>query len=136
MQTNLFRRSAILIEQNILQYKLYEDILNAYGFEVYVARSPMDGLAKIKESPRDLAIINIEIAEESFLEKLVSKIRSEQTIAHLPIVGLSIYSKERKKNIAKTLDAFLTKPISIDRFIESIFSCLENKDNGCKDFGN
>jgi two-component system cell cycle response regulator DivK len=135
MQTNLFRRSAVLIEQSLMQCKLYEDILNAYGFEVYVARSAMEGYTKIKEAPQDLAIINIEIAEESFLEKLVSKMRTESVSSLLPIVGLSIYDQEHKKNIAKTLDAFLTKPLSIDKFVESIFSCIENRANGCESFG-
>ncbi|MDR2765913.1 MAG: hypothetical protein LBB63_00390 [Holosporaceae bacterium] len=136
MQTNLFRRSAVLIEQNLMQCKLYEDILNAYGFEVYVAKSAMDGFTKIKETPQDLAIINTEIADETFLEKLVSKMRKESTSFLMPIVGLSIYDQERKKNIANTLDAFLTKPLSIDKFVESIFSCIESKANGRESFGN
>jgi two-component system cell cycle response regulator DivK len=132
MQTNLFRRSAILIEQNPLQGRLYEDVLKANGFDVYIAKSAMDGLVKVKETTQDLIVINTEIAEESFMEKLVSKVRSESASSVTPVIGLSIYNRERKKNIAKALDAFLTKPLSIDKFIESVFNCLESKANGSK----
>ena len=54
MQTTLFRKSAVLIDQNPLQCKLYEDVLNANGFDVYVAKSTMDGLVKIKEKKQDI----------------------------------------------------------------------------------
>jgi DNA-binding NtrC family response regulator len=135
MQTDLFRKSAILMEQTPIQCRLYEDVLTANGFDVYVAKSAMDGLIKIKEAPQDLAIINVELAEESFMEKLISKMKSGHQNPGMLIVGLSIYDRKYKKNIVEILDAFLTKPISIDRFLESIFSCLESKAGGCKSFG-
>ncbi|MDR3186904.1 MAG: hypothetical protein LBT63_00515 [Holosporaceae bacterium] len=135
MQANLFRKSAVLIEQSPLQCRLYEDVLTANGFDVYVAKSAMDGLIKIKEAPQDLAIINTELAEESFMEKLISKMKTGHRSSIMPIVGLSIYEREYKKNISETLDAFLTKPFSIDRFLETIFSCLESGVDGCKGSG-
>ena len=49
MQASLFRKSAVFIEQNPQQSMLYEDVLNANGFDDYVAKSTMDGLQKIKE---------------------------------------------------------------------------------------
>ncbi|MDR1982357.1 MAG: hypothetical protein LBQ08_00975 [Holosporaceae bacterium] len=131
MQANLFKRSAVLIEKNSLHCKLYEDVLSANGFDVYVAKSVMDGLIKVKETKQDLTVINTEIAEESFIEKLISKMKTEQASNLMPIIGLSAYTSECKKNIAQMLDAFLTKPLSIDRFVESVFTCIENKVNGC-----
>jgi CheY-like chemotaxis protein len=131
MQANLFKKSAVLIERNSLHCKLYEDVLTANGFDVYTAKSAMDGLMKVKETKQDLAVINTEIAEESFMEKLIAKMQSERASKLMPIVGLSSYSMECKKNIAKMLDAFLTKPISIDKFMESVFLCIEHKVDGC-----
>ena len=83
-------------------------------------------LLTIKENEYDLAVINVDIGEELFVEKLLHKIRSERSI--LPIVGLSIYEQEKKKNIAKAVNKFLTKPFSIDTFIDSVVVCVEN---GC-----
>jgi response regulator RpfG family c-di-GMP phosphodiesterase len=132
MQTTLFRRTAILMEQHPLHSKLYKDILTANGFDVSIAKSAVDGLMQIKNNKHDLVIINTEIAEEAFIGKLVGKIQSDKATQDMPIVGLSIYSKECKKNISKIMDAFLTKPLSIDKFMESIFACIENKSNGCQ----
>ncbi|MDR2068210.1 MAG: hypothetical protein LBP41_04460 [Holosporaceae bacterium] len=131
----MFKKSAVLIEQNPLQCRLYEDALIANGFDVYVAKSAMDGLIKVKDAPEDLVVINTELTEESFMEKLICKMKSERHNAAMPIVGVSIYDGEHKKNIAELLDAFLTKPLSIDKFLESIFGCLESKVDGCEGFG-
>ena len=131
MQTTLFRKSAVLIDQNPLQCKLYEDVLNANGFDVYVAKSTMDGLVKIKEKKQDITVINTEIAEENYIKRFVSKIKTEDVSQEMPILGVSIYSKECKKNIAHILDDFLTKPLSIDKFMESVFCSIEKKLDGC-----
>jgi DNA-binding NtrC family response regulator len=136
VQASLFRRSAILIEKDSLHCRLYEDVLSVYGFNVYTARSAMDGLMKVRETEQDLVIINTEVAEESFLEKLISKMKLERTSHLMPIIGLSVYNLECKKNISKILDAFLTKPISIDRFIESVLACVESRGNGCEGINN
>lgn len=129
MQASLFKRNAILIEQNPMHCKLYGDILEANGFDVYIAKSVMDALIKIKERSQDLTIVNTEIVEEKFIQKFVMKIREEENSKNMPIIGISIYSEEKKKNIAKILDDFLTKPFSIDTFIESVDRCVERKDD-------
>ncbi|MDR2268226.1 MAG: response regulator [Holosporaceae bacterium] len=136
MQTALFKKTAVLIEDNSVQSSLYSDVLIATGFDVRVTKSPMEGLIKIKEKAYDLAVINMEIAEESFVEKLIQKIRTEKNAEFMPIIGLSIYSEENKKNISKNVDALLTKPISIDRFVEFVFSNIENRYHGSKNFDN
>ena len=128
MQANLFKKNAILIENDFLQNRLYSDILDSNGFEVFSAKSPIEGLQKIKENEYDLAVINVDIGEETFVEKFLNKIHVEQPT--MPVVGLSIYEQKKKKNIVKVVNEFLTKPFSIDTFIESVVvKCVEN---GCE----
>ena len=130
MQPGLFKKNAVLIEQDFVQCRLYEDLLEASGFDVYIAKSAMDALTKIRQEKQDIAIINTEIAEDKFIKKFVEKIKTEEN--SLPISGISIYSKEKKQNIANILDNFLTKPFSIDTFMNAIDGCLEEEKNGCE----
>ena len=131
-QATLFRKNAILIEHDQVQRELYCDILNVNGFEVHNAKSAIDSIAKIRKEPYDLMVINTEIAEESFLEKAISKVREEKHSQFMPIIGVSLYEEKNKKNITKILDAFLTKPLSIDKFMECVFNSVETRSNGCK----
>ncbi len=126
MQASLFKRNAVLIEQNPVQCRLYQDVLEANGFDVYIAKSVMDALLKVKEKRQDLMILNTEITEEKFIIKFIKKIQEEKEY-HLPIIGLSIYPREKKENIAEILDKFLTKPFSIDKFLDLVDNCIEGE---------
>lgn len=125
MQADLFKKSAVLVENNPLQSRLCSEILFANGFDVYSTQSAMDGFIKIKERKQDLMVINTEIATNSFMEKFLYKLNQEKNYL-MPIIGISIYN-EKRENIIKNLDAFLTKPLSIDKFIGVIFKCIEDK---------
>lgn len=124
MQENLFKKDALLIEGDFLMKVLFTDILDVNGFKTVYVKSPLEGLQKVKEKDFDLVVINVDTGQEAFIEKLLSKIRQERP--HLPIIGLSIYEQNNKKNIVKLLDGFLTKPFSIDTFTECVVVCVEN----------
>ena len=128
MQATLFKRNAVLKEQNPMHCRLYSDLLEANGFDVYVAKSVMDALVKIRNKAQDLAIINTEIVEEKFIQKFIQNVKEEENSKDLPIIGISIYPEDKKKNVAKVVDSFLTKPFSLDRLIESVDSCIEKRD--------
>ncbi|MCR4623552.1 MAG: response regulator [Alphaproteobacteria bacterium] len=115
----------MLVEQNPMHCRLYSDLLEANGFDVYVAKSVMDALVKIREKAQDLILINTEIVEEKFIQKFIHNVRNEEISKNTPIIGISIYGETKKKNIAEIVDSFLTKPFSLDRLMESIDGCIE-----------
>lgn len=129
MQASLFKRNAVLVEQNPMHCRLYSDLLEANGFEVYIAKSVMDAIVKIREKSQDLALINTEIVEEKFIQKFIQNIREDEISKSLPIIGISIYPEDKKKNISEIVDSFLTKPFSLDRLVESIDRCIEKRDD-------
>lgn len=127
MQENLFKREALLIENDFFQSQLYSDVLCANNFEVSLVKSAIDGLQKLKSKDYDIAIMNIDIGQPSFIEKILKKMRNEKP--NVSIVGLSIYDQENKKNVAVLLNKFLTKPFSIDTLMGYVVMCVEN---GCE----
>ena len=129
MQASLFKKNAVLVEQNPMHCRLYGDLLEANGFDVYIAKSVMDALVKIREQNQDLALINMEIVEEKFIQKFIQNIKSEDCSKDMTLIGISIYPEEKKKNIAKFVDSFLTKPFSLDKLTESIDQCIERNND-------
>lgn len=126
MQTDLFKKSAILVNQKPLEGLLYSDILSANGFDVYIAKSVMDALLKIKEKSQDLVLLDLDFASQNFVEKFIKKLKDDSQCKNTAIVGLSVYNREDQGNLAHMLDGLLTKPCSIDKFITGIFSSIEN----------
>lgn len=127
MQADLFRKSAVLIEPNFVEAELYKDVLSANGFDVYIAKSPMDALVKLREKEHDLLLLNMETAGQSFFEKFLQNIRREKACAMTAIVGLSIYRPEDRKAPPKELDICLTKPCPIDVLVNTVFDCIEKR---------
>jgi len=130
MQTDLFKKIAILIEQNPVETVLYSDTLAANGFEVFVTSSPMEAFVKLREEEVDLILIDIANSSQNFVDKFIKNIRKEKKCEFTTIIGLSLYSAIDEKNMYLGMDMCLTKPCSIDMLIESVFSCIENKRNG------
>lgn len=127
MQENLFKRKALIIENDFLKRILYHDVLCANNFEVSLVKSALDGLKNIRDKDYDVIIMNIDIGQPSFVSRVLQKIRAEKP--EIPIMGLSIYEQENKKNIAMLLNKFLTKPFSIDILVKCVVVCAEN---GCE----
>lgn len=134
MQGDLFRKSAVLLEQNPIEAELYHDILSANGFDVYVASSPMDALVRLRESNKDLAIIDLNIAGHAFTDKFLKNIKQENCCESTTLLGLSMH--EQKEKNAYEVDSCLTKPCSIDTFMQVVFDSLEQKAYGCECFDN
>lgn len=132
MQANLFKKSAVLVEQNSVEETLFRDILTANGFEVYAAKSLMDALVKLQEKENDLLVLDMEIAGQSFIEKFLQNIRREKICALTVIIGLSIYWQDEQKKVGELLDACLVKPFPIDTFIKVIFESIEKRACGCE----
>lgn len=127
MQADLFKKSAVLLEQNLIEANLFKDILVANGFDVYISKSPMDALVKLREKEQDLLVLDMEVAGRSFIEKFLQNVRKEKNCERMSVVGVSIYPKEEHKESAEELDACLVKPFSIDAFVEAIFQSIEKR---------
>ena len=132
MQADLFKKTAILIEQNPIETVLYSDALSANCFDVLVTSSPMEALVKLRETEIDLVLIDMGDASNAFISKFVQNIRKEKKCEFTVIFGLSIYPFNNEKNMKLNLDACLTKPFSIDTLIDRIFSSIESKCNDCE----
>lgn len=134
MQENLFKRELLLIENDFFQSKLYHDALSANNFEVSLVKSAIDGFQRIKAGVKDysLVVINVDMGQPSFIAKVLQKIRDERPM--LPMIGLSIYEQENKKNVADLLNRFLTKPFSIDTLVQCVVVCVEDgsEDSYCR----
>lgn len=127
MQADLFKKPAVLLEQNSIEASLFKDILAANGFDVYTAKSPMDALVKLREKEQDLLVLDMEAAGRPFIEKFLQNVRKEKTCGQTALVGVSIYPKEEHKKLLEELDACLIKPFSIDAFIGAVFESIEKR---------
>lgn len=96
------------------------------SIEVVEARDGIDGLQKVTSDHFDLAFVDINMPVMDGL-KLISLIRSEESLVDLPICVITTEGarEDREKAIALGANEYLTKPIQADRVVAVAESLLK-----------
>jgi two-component system chemotaxis response regulator CheY len=86
--------------------------------EIVEASDGMDGLRKVTSDHFDLALVDINMPVMDGL-KLISLIRSEDSLKEMPIVVITTEgaTEDRERALALGADEYLTKPIQANRVL-------------------
>ena len=115
----------IYIEDNIANIKLLEAWLAPYPQIQLTAESdPIIGLHRIRSSIPDIVLLDIHMPELSGTE-ILSVLKGSPLTDSIPVVALSASAMEKdiKKGQALGVDAYLTKPLDIQKLL-GIFNNL------------
>lgn len=124
MQTNLFQKKAVLIESDEVQTILYQDILKAYGFDVFFTPSVVEALMFMRNSKPDVCIINTDISDTHFLNSFLNNVKSSDIYKNIPIIGILISEAKNKEFLVGKFDGIIRKPFYAANFIKIINSCI------------
>ncbi len=100
-------------------------ILERAGYETDLIGDPKEGLAALKNNKPDLLVLDVMMPLMSGHDVL-REIRSDETIADLPVVILSARAQDVDRNTALGMgaDAYLSKPIEQDEILSVIGDLL------------
>ncbi|PZU15209.1 MAG: two-component system response regulator [Sphingobium sp.] len=115
----------LVVEDNELNLKLFCDLLRAHGHEVLPLRDGRDVLAQARAFLPDLVITDIHLPHVSGIDLIVS-LKGDAALAHVPIMAVTAYAghgdEERVRGAGA--QAYVSKPISVLRFIEQVNGLL------------
>ena len=88
-------------------------------------RNGVDALKVAKAEKPDLIVMDIQLPEMSGLE-VTEKIKADPELRPIPVVAVTAFAMkgDEERIRAAGCEAYLSKPISIDRFISTIKSFL------------
>ena len=113
------RRRILIVEDSPTMRQLLAFALKRLkDAEIVEASDGMDGLRKVTSDHFDLALIDINMPVMDGL-KLISLIRSEDSLKEMPIVVITTEGATEDRERALTLgaDEYLTKPIQANRVL-------------------
>jgi CheY-like chemotaxis protein/predicted hydrocarbon binding protein len=135
LQTKL-QKNILLVEDNLVNQKLTQLVLNKAGFTVLKAFNGQEAVDIYKSSKRqdiDLILMDVQMPILNGLSatNIIRAYEEEHDITPIAIIALT--AQAMQGDMAKCLEAgcndYLTKPISIDSFIDIIIGALaDNKD--------
>jgi two-component system cell cycle response regulator DivK len=111
----------LIVEDNEKNMKLARDVLQAKGYSTLEAVTGEDGVRIAKESKPDLVLMDIQLPGISGIEALKA-LRSDAQTEKIPIAALtaSVTPTDRSQIAQAGFDAFLSKPINLKEFLETV----------------
>ena len=119
-------KRVLVVEDNELNLKLFCDLLRAHGYE---AEGVMDARAAIDRATLfapDIIIMDIQMPHINGLE-LIEAIRRDMILRRIPIMAVTAYAGKGDEDRIRAAgaDAYVSKPISLMRFVDVVKSLGE-----------
>jgi two-component system cell cycle response regulator DivK len=114
-------KKVLVVEDNELNLKLFCDLLRAHEYLAEGVRDSRVAVTRAREFAPDLIIMDIQLPHVSGFE-LITQFKADETLKTIPIMAVTAYAgREDEERIrAAGADAYVSKPISLARFVESV----------------
>jgi two-component system cell cycle response regulator DivK len=111
----------LIVEDNELNMKLLNDVLEAYGYEVIQAREGRTALPLASQHQPDLILMDIQLPDISGLEA-VRQLKEDEATRTIPIIAVTAFAMagDERKTLESGCDAYVAKPIMLRPFLETV----------------
>ena len=115
----------LVIEDDPRTAQLFSAILEHCGHDVLLAESGRHGLELARAARPDLVLLDIQLPELSGLE-VIKILKGHPSLKSTPVIAVTAFAmnEERRRIMSAGFDAYLSKPISVGPFMETIQSML------------
>jgi two-component system cell cycle response regulator DivK len=123
-ETPLAKR-VLVVEDNELNLKLFCDLLRAHEFETEPVRDGREAVERARAFSPNLIVMDIQLPYVSGYD-LILQIKADEDLGKTPIMAVTAYAgREDEDRIrAAGADAYVSKPISVARFVEEVNALL------------
>ncbi|MET0137721.1 MAG: response regulator [Sphingobium sp.] len=118
-------KRVLVVEDNELNLKLFCDLLRAHGFEVLPLRDGRDVLPQAREFRPDLVIMDIHLPHVSGLD-VIQALKADDRLSTVPVMAVTAYAGKGDEDRIRAAgaEAYVSKPISVMRFVEQVTALL------------
>jgi two-component system cell cycle response regulator DivK len=115
------QKRILIVEDNELNMKLFNDLLEAHGYATIQTRNGVDALELTRTHMPDLILMDIQLPEVSGLQ-VTQWIKSDVALRHIPVIAITAFAMkgDEEKMLQGGCEAYLSKPISIGKFLETV----------------
>lgn len=120
------RRRILIVEDHPLNMKLLRDLLQAHGYETLETGDGLEALNLARQSRPDLILMDLQLPDISGLE-VTRWLRREPGTRDIPVIAVTAFAmrEDEKKALDSGCNAYIAKPISIRRVLETVAAFLE-----------
>jgi two-component system cell cycle response regulator DivK len=114
-------KTVMIVEDNELNMKLFNDLLESRGYSVIQTRNGMEALDLARAHRPDLILMDIQLPEVSGL--VVTKwLKDDEDLAHIPVIAVTAFAMKGDEERIRSggCEAYVSKPISVSVFLDTV----------------
>lgn len=118
-------KTVLIVEDNDLNMKLFNDLLEAHGYATLKTRLGLEGFELAQAHRPDLILMDIQLPEVSGLD-VIKLLKEDDALRSIPVIAITAFAmKGDEEKIRKSgCEGYLSKPISVVKFVETIRSFI------------
>ncbi|MDY6875834.1 MAG: response regulator [Chloroflexota bacterium] len=121
----------LVVEDNLLNRKLVETILEPIGYRLLIAVDGKEGIEIATREQPDLILMDLQLPKVSGYDA-TELLKSQPETAHITIVALTAHAMagERERAMAAGCDGYITKPVDTRVFPDQVREYLDSLGEG------
>ena len=114
-------KTVLVVEDNELNMKLFNDLLEAHGYKVIQTRDGLSALDLARKHMPDLILMDIQLPEVSGIE-VTKWLKEDDVLRAIPVIAVTAFAMkgDEQKIREGGCEAYISKPISVSHFLETI----------------
>ena len=115
------RKKVLIVEDNDLNMKLFNDLLVAHGYGTLQTRDGIEALALARQHHPDLILMDIQLPEISGLQ-VTQWIKKDDDLRTIPVIAVTAFAMKGDEEKIRDggCEAYIAKPISVASFLRTV----------------
>ena len=120
-EPRLSAQTVLIVEDNELNMKLFNDLLAAHGYRTIQTRNGIEALELARKHRPDLILMDIQLPEVSGLE-VTRWLKDDDSLCHIPVVAVTAFAMRGDEERIRSggCEAYISKPISVLSFLDTV----------------
>ena len=118
-------RKVLIVEDNELNMKLFNDLLEAHGYTTFQTKDGLEALSIARLHRPDLILMDIQLPEVSGLE-ITKRLKADEELRGIPVVAVTAFAMkgDEEKIREGGCEDYIAKPISVINFLDTVAKFL------------
>jgi two-component system, cell cycle response regulator DivK len=120
------QKTVLVVEDNELNMKLFNDLLEAHGYKVVQTRDGLSALDTARKHMPDLILMDIQLPEVSGIE-VTKWLKEDEELRSIPVIAVTAFAMKGDEQKIRDggCEAYISKPISVMSFLQTIDKFLK-----------
>lgn len=114
-------KTVLIVEDNELNMKLFNDLLQAQGFITVLSRNGVEAIDLARKHMPDLILMDIQLPEVSGIE-VTKWLKDDDALKAIPVIAVTAFAmKGDEERIRESgCEGYMSKPISVGKFVDTV----------------